>query len=97
MGEKWIIGEPGGPSGPFYSVVTQSGFLIAKQIPGLAEASQIAAIPELLEKVRVAVQLAHVASDWNLSEVEINGEMVSIYSLINDFNDALARARGEVT
>lgn len=31
--EKWIIGEPGGPAGPFYSVVSQSGRVIAMQIP----------------------------------------------------------------
>lgn len=30
--ERWIIGEPGGPSGPFYSVVSQSGRVIAMQI-----------------------------------------------------------------
>ena len=63
----------------------------------VANAYLFAAAPDLLEKVRVAVQLASVASDWNLSEVEINGEMVSIYTLINDFNDAISKARAEVT
>ncbi|HUV64036.1 MAG TPA: hypothetical protein VMW24_09065 [Sedimentisphaerales bacterium] len=28
----WTIGEPGGPSGPFYSVVRQDGRVIAMQI-----------------------------------------------------------------
>ena len=28
----WNIGEPGGPSGPFYSVVRQDGRVIAMQI-----------------------------------------------------------------
>ena len=67
------------------------------QIPERKMADQIAAIPELIDKLMVAVQLARVACDWNLSEVEIDGEMVSIYSLINDFDDTLAKARGEVT
>jgi len=30
---KWIIGEPGGPAGPFYSVVSSSGLVIAMQVP----------------------------------------------------------------
>ena len=46
--EKWAIGEPGGPAGPFYSVVTQQGRIIAMQIPDRNVAEQIAAIPELL-------------------------------------------------
>lgn len=29
---KFIIGEPGGPSGPFYSVVSQTGEVVAMQI-----------------------------------------------------------------
>lgn len=29
---KFIIGQPGGPSGPFYSVVAQNGELVAMQI-----------------------------------------------------------------
>lgn len=39
-------------------------------------------IADLLDK---AAQLASVASDWNLDEVEINGEMVSIYTLLEEF------------
>ncbi len=39
-------------------------------------------IRELINKAR---QLAEVARDWNLDEVEINGEMVTITSLIKEF------------
>ena len=39
------------------------------------------AIEEAVEALRIAVQLAYVASDWNLDEIEIDGEMVSIYEL----------------
>ena len=49
MSEKWIIGEPGGPAGPFYSVVTQQGGVIAMQILERGSAEQIAAAPELLK------------------------------------------------
>jgi hypothetical protein len=28
----WNIGEPGGPSGPFYSVITSQGTVVAMQI-----------------------------------------------------------------
>jgi len=30
--EKWIVGQPGGPAGPFYSVVSSSGRVIAMQV-----------------------------------------------------------------
>ncbi len=30
--DKWILSEPGGPAGPFYGIVTQSGRVIALQI-----------------------------------------------------------------
>lgn len=39
-------------------------------------------LSNLLDK---AAQLASVASDWNLDDVEINGEMVSIYTLMEEF------------
>jgi len=30
--DKWLISEPGGPPGPFWGIVTQSGRVIALQI-----------------------------------------------------------------
>lgn len=30
--DKWLISEPGGPAGPFWGIVTQSGRVIALQI-----------------------------------------------------------------
>lgn len=47
--EKRNIGLPGGPSGPFYSVVTSSGRIIAMQIPDKQEAELIVQIPELVQ------------------------------------------------
>lgn len=46
---KRIIGEPGGPSGPFYSVIEESGRIVALQIPERADALEIAQLPELLQ------------------------------------------------
>jgi hypothetical protein len=49
---------------------------------------------ELVKKtLDKALQLANVASDWNLSEVEIDGEMVDIYDLTGEFEAAVAAAR----
>lgn len=47
---------------------------------------------EALEK---AEQLARVASDWHLDEVEIDEQMVGIYDLLEIFHAALRRIRGE--
>lgn len=44
-----IVGEPGGPSGPFYSVIEESGRIVALQIPEKADALEIAQLPELLQ------------------------------------------------
>lgn len=37
----YIIGQPGGPSGPFYSIVNQQGRVIAMQIPSEEDARAI--------------------------------------------------------
>ena len=29
--DKWLISEPGGPAGPFWGIVTQSGRVIADE------------------------------------------------------------------
>lgn len=39
----WILGEPGGPAGPFWSIVSSSGEVIALQIPSKANAERIIA------------------------------------------------------
>lgn len=61
----------------------------------IANARLIAAAPELLEATRVAQQLADIAAGWNLQEVEIDGEMRSIYDIKDIFRDAIAKATGE--
>lgn len=42
------------------------------------------------EALDVASQLAEIAGDWNLNDVEINGEMVAIHEVNDVFIAALA-------
>ena len=60
--EKWIVGSPGGPAGPFYSVVLQTGQVIAMQIPDQGMAKLIAQLPELVDlRTRWAREINHLA------------------------------------
>lgn len=62
---------------------------------GKANARLVAAAPDLAEATRVAEQLAVIAADWNLSEVEIDGEMRSIRDVREIFRAALSKVAGE--
>ncbi len=42
------IGKPGGPSGPFWSLVNQHGIVVAMQITTEANARLLASAPDLL-------------------------------------------------
>ena len=44
----------------------------------------------LIQALDKAIQLADIASDWNLDEVEIDGEMVSVLDLRQEFVAAMA-------
>lgn len=55
----------------------------------------INAAPKLLAVAKLASQLASIASDWNLDEVEIDGEMVGIYALKAIFDVAISEAEGK--
>jgi hypothetical protein len=68
-------------------------FTISEQ--GKANADLIAAAPELYGIVRKAIQLATIAIDWNLDEVEIDGEMVNTYRLREEFEKAFKKAAGK--
>ena len=52
----------------------------------------LAASPDLYEAVRKAIQLASIANDWNLYEVEIDGEMVETHDLRSEFEAAFKKA-----
>lgn len=47
---------------------------------------------ELIAALKKAEQLASIAADWNLDEVEIDGVMVKTFELRKEFAAALTRA-----
>lgn len=47
---------------------------------------------DMLAALKKASQLADIATDWNLDEVEIDGEMVRTYDLRDEFDAAIAKA-----
>lgn len=53
--EQWNVGEPDGPAGPFFSVVSSTGRVIAMQVPSRKIAEQIAALPDLLDACQAAL------------------------------------------
>lgn len=57
-----------------------------------ANAALVAAAPDLLAAVRIAEQLASIASDWNLDEVEIDGAMRPTFELRDMFRQLRTRA-----
>jgi len=50
----------------------------------------------LVAALKKAWQLTQIATDWNLDEVEIDGEMVRTYDLAKEFKAALKAAGEEV-
>lgn len=77
----------------------EKGYIISGPVnerPGHeANARLIAAAPELLEALKVAEQFMAIASDWNIDEAEINGEMRSTYDWLDLVRAAIATATGE--
>lgn len=59
------------------------------------DAYLIAAAPDLLAACEIALQLAEIVSDWNLDEVEINGEMEHIDNVRYMFATVIAKAKGD--
>ena len=58
------------------------------------DARLISAAPDLLEALCIAKQFMEIARDWNIDEVEINGDMRSTYDLLEIVNAAIAKATG---
>ena len=52
----------------------------------------IAAAPDLLEALCISKQFMEIASDWNIDEAEINGDMRSTYDWLEIVNAAIAKA-----
>ena len=76
--ERWTIAPPGGPAGPLYSIVTETGGVIALQIPDEATAKRLQALPQLeadlaahKKAMRALVERAERVKDgedWDLAE-----------------------------
>lgn len=99
----WIIGEPGGPAGLFYSVVTQRGIIMAMQIPQRKTAEQIAAIPYLLAACMLdngfesngPALLEHAAYELRQHHLPALADELERKAKLE--RAAIAKARGEVT
>ncbi|MDB6036039.1 MAG: hypothetical protein JWM16_6377 [Verrucomicrobiales bacterium] len=86
-GEQSIGAAPQGTAPPRTPYTPEeSARLLAALTP---PATKVGVPDEMADAVRKAVQLADVASDWNLYEVEIDGAMVGIYDLKKEFEAAL--------
>lgn len=64
MSEKWIVAKPGGPAGPFWSIVSSSGRVIAMQIPDEAIANEIVALRAQVTEMEEAIAWAHRAHQY---------------------------------
>ncbi len=98
----WIVIGPVGPIGDwagssFFVRAPKAPGGVAALIGGLGEVEEqanarlVGSAPALWECVRKAIQLASIASDWNLDEVEIDGTMTSVYTLRSEFESALSQ------
>lgn len=87
--DEWHVSVPRAPGGGMKLALFADGCPTGEH-----DARLIAAAPDLLAAIKVAVQLAEVASDWNLDEVEIDGEMVRTHDLAERFRAAIAKAEG---
>jgi hypothetical protein len=56
---RWNVGEPGGPSGPYFSVVTAAGGIVALQVPDAEIAREIAKLPQYAALTELAARLVN--------------------------------------
>ena len=82
--EKRIVGLPGGMNGPFYSVVTSTGRVVAMQIVEKEDAEFIAEIPSmkrhddmLLNAVKLAYRKHHL-DDPSIGWEELSDKLHTI-------------------
>lgn len=84
------------------TVIVKDGYSIAStfgtraitgdELPHEANATLIAAAPAMLVALRKATQLASIACDWHLEEVEIDGEMIDTHELVDEFESIITLA-----
>ena len=88
--ERWNIGLPGGPSGPFYSIVSESGRVIAMQIPSKEVAEHIIDQRERIRLLERAQELlCDVINQACQEEFDDQGSIISDLAL-SSYEDAIA-------
>jgi len=61
-----------------------------------AELRRLVSVNELLlDALKISEQFMNIASDWNIDEAEINGEMRSTYDLLDLVQAAIAKAEAK--
>ena len=105
-GDDWWSASHDGTGSSEYQVVRSADGVVALVVshtasvwrrppPTDANARLIAAAPDLLEALQISRQFMSIASDWNIDEAEINGEMRSTYDWLEIVDAAIAKAKGE--
>lgn len=71
----WHIGQPGGPGGPFYSLVNPQGRVVAMQIPSKDDAEFMAGADAEIDRLTTALHRAlwalHQADPKTAMEIEV--------------------------
>jgi hypothetical protein len=81
----YVIGLPGGPAGPFWSLMNRDGNLVAMQITSEANARLLGAAPDLLAALEAVYETAVNGERVAWAETSGLGELVT---------NALAKAWG---
>ena len=91
----YIIGEPGGPSGPFYSLVNPQGRVVAMQILNQEDSLLLAAAPDLLAAAQKLINnLPDCTLEW-ARDAWGNSNTSAVYEARDALRIAIARAKGE--
>lgn len=67
----YVVGKPGGPSGPFWNVINQDGNVVAMQIMGKDNARLISAAPDLLLScMGMWGAIMGISCDWETADMQ---------------------------
>jgi hypothetical protein len=94
----WHLGRPGGPSGPFWSLVNPAGRVVAMQIPNEGDARLMSVAQEMLECCLGADALiSYLLESGTSPTVTVdpphgNGEDLTV-KLLHDIRAVIARTR----
>lgn len=84
--DKWILSHPGGPAGPFWGIVTQSGRVVALQIVEREHAEILQIMGNLLAfdpstTQEVGMNILHIlGSDFELYEPGSNKQAARCFA-----------------